>query len=426
MSRTIIIGDVREKLAELPSDHFHCVVTSPPYWALRDYGVEGQLGLEPTVQEYVANMVAVFREVRRVLRPDGVCWVNIGDTYMSSAGGYSDNGSRGTTSQVSAKTQSAVLSHKQRKPIEGFKAKDRIGVPHRLVFGLQDDGWYFRDEVIWHKPAPMPESVKDRTTKAHEFIFMLSKSPRYFYDVIAASEKSVGDSPGNKSHKGAEAYQGGDEKHRTKVGLCNMTATAQRQPRSVWKIATQPLKAAHFAAYPPELVRRCLVGSVSEKGCCPTCAAPWVRATEKQRRATRPGENNKQHFATNWASHDGGHSTLKYNTPDNHAKVVGNRDAYRHVTETITTGWRQSCKCEPVDPVPCHVLDPFHGAGTTMKVCERLGLDYAGIELNPEYVQLSLERPPVKFPHERIKTAKKRRIKRLAQRELMFGGDADA
>lgn len=395
MSNTILIGDVREKLAELPSDHFHCVVTSPPYWSLRDYGVAGQLGLEPTVQEYVANMVDVFREVRRVLRPDGVCWVNIGDTYMSSAGGKDGTGSRGYSSQVSSATQASVITGRQRRPVDGLKAKDRVGVPHRLVFALQDDGWWWRDEVVWHKSQPMPESVKDRTTKAHEFIFMLSKSPRYFYDVIAASETATCDRiRGPAIHPDAVSTNGN-------AGLSRRDSGGIRQPRSVWKIATQPLKAAHFAAYPPELVRRCLIGSVSEKGCCPMCGAPWVRVTQKHRRATRPGVESKVYVNAPVNEE----SPLQSHSGD----ICGNRDPQRHVTEVITTGWRQSCKCEPLDPVPCRVADPFHGSGTTMKVCERLGLSYTGIELKPEYVQLSLDRPAVKFPHEKIK--QKPRIK---------------
>lgn len=413
-------GDVRDGLRSLADESVQCVVTSPPYWALRDYGVEGQIGLEPTVQEYVANMVDVFREVRRVLRKDGTFFVNIGDTYAAS-------GKDRTPDQACAKSglsgsldnQYASLKQQSRLGI-GFKPKDRIGVPHRLAFAMQDDGWWFRDEIIWHKPAPMPESTRDRTTKAHEFIFMFSKSPRYYYDMTVASESAIGATPGNKTHKGAEAYANGDEKHRTKVGLTSMSAVELRQPRSVWKIATQPLKLAHFAAYPPELVRRCLIAGMSEKGCCPTCGAPWGRLTEKQRVATRPGENTKTPGRNSRFFQDRDVNHGDEYKADRYALEVGNRDAQRHVTTTVTTGWVPTCKCPSHEPIPCTVLDPFHGAGTTACVAKRMGFNYVGCELNPEYVAMSIERlaTPIVFPHEKRKPTK--RVKKHPRQGSLF------
>jgi DNA modification methylase len=280
-------GDVIERLREMPDESVNCVVTSPPYWGLRDYGVEGQIGLEPTPQEFVAKMTDVFREVRRVLRSDGTCWMNMGDSYAAHpgqrkptdvAGGkqLSNKGSIGTWSR----------SHGDLKP------KDLIGMPWRLAFALQADGWWLRQDIIWSKPNPMPESVTDRCTKSHEYIFLLTKSAKYFYDADAIKETAIADHPaGNTSHKGSTAYNEGDERHRTKQGLVayasrngknsfhgqgsnrdseNGSANrdgrdmseigvgGKRNKRSVWNIATQPFAGAHFATFPMKLVEHCI------------------------------------------------------------------------------------------------------------------------------------------------------------------------
>ena len=174
MTVEIIIGDALTELRKLPAESVNCCVTSPPYFGLRDYGVDGQMGLEPTPDAFVAGMVAVFREVRRTLRSDGTLWLNIGDSYASVAGGYSETGSRGATAVIGAKTQAAVRKGACRKPPEGLKAKDLIGIPWMLAFALRTDGWYLRQDIIWAKPNPMPESVVDRCTKSHEYLFMLT------------------------------------------------------------------------------------------------------------------------------------------------------------------------------------------------------------------------------------------------------------
>lgn len=252
-----LIGDTRERLRELDAGSVHTCVTSPPYWGLRDYGHPGQIGLEPTFPEYIANLVDVFREVRRVLRDDGTLWLNLGDCYAT--GGGKVGSCPGGGAQGEAWAERGAMTQPNRLPRPGLKPKDLVGIPWRVAFALQDDGWYLRSDVIWHKPNPMPESVTDRPTKAHEYMFLLSKSERYFYDAEAVMEVGSGRAPGNRTHKGATAYAGGDEHHRTKEGLCNVGARDKRNRRDVWTIPTMPFADAHFATMPPALAEPCVL-----------------------------------------------------------------------------------------------------------------------------------------------------------------------
>lgn len=246
----ILHGDCRAVLPTLPAELVQCCVTSPPYWGLRDYGVDGQIGLEPTPEEYVAGMVEVFREVRRVLRPDGTLWLNLGDSYAANRS-YQ-------VSQSKHQVHDYGESNATRVP-DGLKPKDLVGIPWRVAFALQADGWYLRSDIIWHKPNPMPESVRDRPTKAHEYVFLLTKAERYFYDAAAVQEQATGREPGNVTHKHTAAYAGGDEYSRTKGGLLEIGARETRNARSVWTIPTRPFSEAHFATMPPELARRCVL-----------------------------------------------------------------------------------------------------------------------------------------------------------------------
>ncbi len=211
---TIIEGDAFIALQKLVDESVQCVITSPPYWGLRDYGIEGQIGLEEQLQQYVNNLVMVFREVRRVLASDGVLWLNIGDGYTSGNRGYR---------APDKKNPARAMNIRPDTPA-GLKPKDLLGVPWRLAFALQADGWYLRSDIIWNKPNAMPESVKDRPTRAHEYIFMLTKSERYYYDYQAVRENS-------------------------------------RNKRSVWNVNTLPFAGAHFATFPPELIIPCVVSS---------------------------------------------------------------------------------------------------------------------------------------------------------------------
>jgi len=264
---TVYGGDCREVLASLPSDSVDCVVTSPPYWGLRDYGNEGQLGLERTPEEYVANMVAVFREVRRVLKPSGTCWLNLGDSYAGSGKGPEGNLNKGETFRhLEAKTGGIVPS--------GLKPKDLVGIPWRVAFALQADGWYLRSDIIWSKPNPMPESVTDRPTKSHEYLFLLTKSGRYFFDADAVREAQRDDEVTfyakliKQPHKGQRGKDVVNDRHTT-AGLQDATYNpAGRNIRSVWNIATRPYPGAHFAVFPPELPERCIKAGSPVGGVC--------------------------------------------------------------------------------------------------------------------------------------------------------------
>lgn len=262
MTTTILIGDVREQLRTLADNSVHCIVTSPPYWGLRDYGVDGQIGLEASPAEFIAAMVDVFEELRRVLRPDGTCWMNMGDSY-SHGGGGSKNDARWPKESEHGNT-----TPKHMKSASGLKPKDLVMMPHRLAIALQDAGWWVRQDIVWAKSNPMPESVRDRCTKAHEYIFLLTKSEKYYYDAEAIKEEATSISPaGNKTHKYADAYaSGSSEEHRTKAGLVALAGVEweRRNKRSVWTMGTQPFAEAHFATFPPELPETCI-----KAGCPP-------------------------------------------------------------------------------------------------------------------------------------------------------------
>ena len=370
MRYSILQGDVLDRLRELPDESVHCVVTSPPYWALRDYGVEGQIGLEQTPDEFIARLVEVFAEVRRVLRRDGVCWVNMGDSYVHGTPGGGcvfDNGR--TDGRESYEADKARGREKVSTLAPGLKVKDLCGIPWMLALALRADGWYLRSDIIWAKPNPMPESVTDRPTKAHEYIFLLAKAERYFYDAEAIKETSeyAGD-PRESVERG-----GFDGKTNAMPGREAFRAFTQtRNARSVWTIATQPYPEAHFATFPEELPRRCIAAGTSEKGCCPSCGAPWMRVVE---RGTTPDTSAK-------------------GSRFDHGKTGVNGLGRVQPGERFlkqATGWRAQCD-HGGDPVPCVVLDPFNGSGTTGAVAVRMGRRYIGIELNPEYVKLAERR----------------------------------
>lgn len=251
MKAEILTGDVRQRLAELPEKTVQCVVTSPPYWGLRDYGHDGQIGLEQTPQEYVAEMVGVFREVWRVLADDGVLWLNIGDSYTGSGKGPAGNLGAAHNERHMEHIHSAIVP-------DGLKRKELVGIPWRVAFALQEDGWYLRQDIIWAKPNPMPESVTDRCTKAHEYMFMFTKNARYYFDNEAIKEPSA-DLGKTKIKFGGNKYgDSTDPKHATKSGN-EYTDTGTRNKRDVWTIPTRPFKGAHFAVMPEALVEPCIL-----------------------------------------------------------------------------------------------------------------------------------------------------------------------
>jgi DNA modification methylase len=466
MTVRILVGDCREVLATLPAESVHCVVTSPPYWGLRDYGLpptvwggaegcahawaeetlptevglgnwaqgvngrgeaqpggveakrepiratairgvctrcgawRGALGLEPDPALYVAHLVEVFRAVRRVLRADGTCWVNLGDSYSSI--GWHPGGAIGVARGVPYVRGDYVVrrgspsSNWRTAPYGGsgkcgdsattrptelgddpyrLKVKDLIGIPWRVAFALQADGWWLRSEIIWAKPNPMPESVTDRPTKAHESLFLLAKSPRYFYDGEAIREEAE---YGRSQEIGALIWRRSGvptEPGRTPGSRTIPGDGGVRNKRSVWTIPSAPFSEAHFATFPPALVEPCVKAGTSARGACPACGAPWRREVTSQIVGTPRHENGR------YANSDGSDGTCSYLS---RTSIHGSR-----ISETL--GWAPTCGCAP-QPVPCVVLDPFSGAGTVGLVADRLGRDAILIELKPEYAAMAERR----------------------------------
>lgn len=307
----IHIGDCLDVLRTLPDESVQTCVTSPPYWGLRDYGVDGQLGLEKSPEEYVAKMVEVFREVRRLLKGDGTLWMNLGDSY-AGCGGFSQTAPSNQNSRSGKRGERTYGVAMGIRPQGDIKPKDLVGIPWRVAFALQADGWYLRQDIIWHKPNPMPESVRDRCTKAHEYVFLMAKSARYYYDADAVREPVKPDKRDALWGKTATTSRI-DHRHDIEMGMMQksppgfvrMSNPLGRNRRSVWTIAPKPFREAHFATYPPALVEPCILAG------------------------SRPGDT---------------------------------------------------------------VLDPFNGAGTTGLVAAKLGREYIGIELNPEYAAMAERR----------------------------------
>ena len=268
MTVDILVGDCIEKMRELPEKSVNTCVTSPPYFGLRDYGHDGQIGLEPTPDEFVGKLVEVFREVRRVLADDGTLWLNLGDSYAAQRGGTHQpaetlaggkNGKTDSGERVNRDRFDGYNPTRNASAI-GLKHKDLIGIPWRVAFALQSDGWYLRQDIIWHKPNPMPESVTDRCTKAHEYIFLLSKSERYFFNSQAVKEAATaaGRIPGGNKKVDAKRNDAGRD---MSVPVANT-----RNRRSVWTIATRPYSGAHFATFPPDLIEPCILAGCPSDG----------------------------------------------------------------------------------------------------------------------------------------------------------------
>jgi site-specific DNA-methyltransferase (adenine-specific) len=451
----IICGDALTELRKLPDESVHMVCTSPPYWSLRNYQVEGQLGLEKTPEEYVAKLVEIFREVKRVLRKDGILWLNLGDSYANiGRSGRKESPGVGAMQAMApverdVKWQAGGGHNFSWTLPGGQKPKDLVGIPWSVAFALRADGWWLRSDIIWNKPNPMPESVSGsrwerhrikikgttpndwiddaikqsgidtgrhggntglknkqakyidcpgcpkcspndglvlrmsagRPTRAHEYIFQLTKSDSYYFDSEAVREAY--DKPMNRwggeklIAKGHSSWdQGtGQQSYRDRDMRPNPSG---RNIHSVWTMTTKPFKEAHFATFPPELPERCIKAGTSEKGVCPKCGAPWIRVLEKSR------------------SFESGSG--KSGNP-----IIGKQDAVQGGGETLdirrgpcvsmnTLGWRSSCTCNAGEPIPATVLDPFFGAGTTGMVAKQLGRDFIGIDLKQEYCEMAERR----------------------------------
>ena len=374
MYHRIIQGDCLEGLRTLPDASVHCCVTSPPYWGLRDYGHDGQIGLESTPEAYVARMVEVFREVRRVLRDDGTLWLNLGDSYASGGRTYrAPDGKDSKNGRVTG-------SYRPKDP-EGIKPKDLVGIPWRVAFALQADGWYLRQDIIWHKPNPMPESVRDRCTKAHEYVFLLTKSERYYYDAEAVKEAFADERQGNPGNY-KNGYSGGAGRNNgdTNGRAWNEDGKATgRNRRSVWTVTTKPYSGAHFAVMPAALVEPCIKAGCPEQ-CCPVCGAGYERIVEQKKGDTEASDRPKRTAGMSSKT-----STLSLS--GNGSKEWAERGGKR-----LTLGWQPACDCAASGTIPGTVLDPFAGSGTTLAVAAELGRNGIGCELNPEYIELANQR----------------------------------
>ncbi len=404
-------GDCLSVLRGLPEGCVHCVVTSPPYYGLRDYGtarweggdpgcqhevrrwegpkqtqgaqsghasrrdrlareechcgavrVDEQIGMEATPDAYIARLVEVFEEVRRVLRTDGTLWLNLGDGYANDAK------FGGSTGGLHPRALHGNTSIGRRRSTTGLKPKDLLMMPARVALALQEAGWWLRSDIIWCKTAPMPESVTDRPTSAHEHIFLLSKSARYFYDAAAVRV------PSQSNHGSGNGFARHYQRSREGRGSdLPWQVTADRNLWNYWLIDPEPSSLPHYAGFPSELPRRCILAGTSARGVCPACGAPWRRGTE---RTDEPDASAKG---------------SRFDRGKTGVAGMGRVQPGQRFLER-SAGWQPTCACDAGDPVPALVLDPFAGTSTTGVVALELGRRFLGIELSPEYAELSRRR----------------------------------
>jgi DNA modification methylase len=331
--------------------------------------IDLQIGLEETPEQYIEAMVEVFRCVKDILADDGILWVNIGDSYASQGGGQVEQTVRGQQDYVNSGQKGADGVGTSRKAPLGFKPKDLIGIPWMLAFALRADGWYLRQDIIWHKPNPMPESVQDRCTKAHEYIFLLSKTQKYFYDNEAIKEPAH---TTDESNRDRDASRLNNTPGRTRMAGLKTNHYEMKNKRSVWTVNTKAYSGAHFAVFPEELIEPCILAGTSQRGHCPKCGVRWSRITQRSK-PPKVEDSKLDRFGSGKAGV--------------HRKVGQAYQNWLNENPIQTIGWEANCDCD-ADPVADIVIDPFMGSGTTAQVAQQLGRKYLGCELNPDYKEL--------------------------------------
>ncbi len=357
----LINNDALSALKEIPDNTFHTVVTSPPYWQLRDYFVSNQLGQEATPEEFVSNLVEVCSEIKRVLRKDGTFWLNLGDGYNNSSG-FSRTTSWKRKGREKGSADKKSFKHKT------IKTKDLVGIPWRCALALQDVGWYLRCDIIYKKSNPLPDGARDRPSRGHEYIFLLTKSPKYFYDYYAVLEDTEG-------HPAGEQGFGANEQHGTyrMDQERSFTHYGKRNKRSVWTTSVSSFKGSHYATFSIKLIDPCVKAGTSEYGCCVECGTPWERQFEKVEKEVKRESSPK-----------------KGTEIKDIMSFVEEKKEYKLFL--VETGWEKQCNCETNEVKPCLVLDPFSGMATTGLVAFKHNQHYVGVELNKEYLQMSRDR----------------------------------
>lgn len=470
----IHVGDALELARQLPDNSVHCCITSPPYWGLRDYGtakwiggdpgcthrptrkngtetstlgstavtgndqyegykgdtcpkcgatrIDQQMGLEPTIGEHIEKLVTLFRELRRALHPSGTLWLNYGDCYATSANG------RSAADTKAAGNDDRTFRDKPFSTANELPAKNLVGMAWRVALALQDDGWILRSDIIWHKVTAMPESVKDRPTRAHEYLFLFSKKPRYFYDQEAIREPLAAATL-DRGYTKCKLENGGSEREKSNTNphvrqgkgwWSNPYIPTGRNRRTVWSIPSASFSEAHFATFPPKLIEPCILAGTSAKGVCP-CLNPWRRVIE-------PTPEYAQHLG-DWADYDKDQAEGRghFETENGYKSNATPTKRGKGLTASYTTvGWEPTCDCYQTPPLPKYpdekntpveivekirkkrlelldewrdlptipaiALDPFMGSGTVAQVAITHRRDWLGFELNPEYAEMAMRR----------------------------------
>ena len=356
----LINNDALSALKDIPDNTFHTVITSPPYFQLRNYFNPEQIGQESSPEEFVSNLVEICDEIKRVLRKDGSFWLNIGDSYNNNAGfcrGKEDWKRKGREKGSGDKKS---FKH----PV--IKQKDLIGIPWKLAFALQKAGWYLRCDIIWQKENVLPDGAKDRPTREHEYIFLLTKSAKYFYDYYAGLEDT------NEQPGGIQSFGAKDQKGTYRMDQ-NRTFEhyGKRNKRSVWRTPVASFKGGHFATFSQKLIDPCVCMSTSEKGCCVDCGTPWERKFEKKKiKITKE-------YSKNYSEN---------------LDVFSGMEVDQYQLKLVENGWEKNCDCKTDKTKPCLVLDPFSGMATTGLSAFKYNQSYVGIELNPDYLDMSTKR----------------------------------